>query len=100
MRVVSFGASAGFGWIWRLVAMLTLFAAIAVARQFITLQHPIPITIRLIKHVDQADIKLMLFDVPIFIAIQRGKVAILRYGKFVEAERAIIILIELLGVHH
>ena len=57
--------------------MLMLFAAIAVARQFITLQHPIPITIHPMKHGDQAGIKFMLFDRPVFVVIKLGKAAIL-----------------------
>ena len=84
----------------RVVTMFVLFIVGAVARQFITSQHPIPITIHTMKHGDQAAIKFMLFNYPIFVAIQLGKAAILACGKLVKAYRAIIICVEFLGAHH
>ena len=78
--------------------MLMLYAAIAVAWQFITLQDPIPITVHPMKHGDQAGIKFMLFDRPIFIAIQFGKAVILARCKFVKADRTIVICIDFLSI--
>ena len=79
---------------------MLLIAAVMMARQFIILQHPIRITIRPMKHGDQAGIKFMLFDHPVFVVIQRGKAATLACGKVDKADRAIVIGVKFLGVYH
>lgn len=51
-------------------------------------------------HGDQPGIKFMRVDHPVFVAIQLGKAAILARGKFMKADRAIVIYIEFLSVYH
>ena len=80
--------------------MLMFFTVTAVAWQFITPQRPIPISIHPVEYCDQAGINFMLFDHTIFVAIQLGKLAILARGKFIKADRAIVICIEILRVYH
>ena len=62
--------------------------------------HENPIKIHPMKLGDQAGIKVMLFDNPVFFAVQFGKATILAFGKFVKANRTIVIGVEFLGVHH